>query len=452
MSFDVLESDGLRGFHRKLAALSAAGMFLDGFDLTVIAVALPLLNKQWAISPGLSGLVGASAVIGMLVGSLVLGHYTDRIGRKAMYLIDLLTFVIFAALTAFSQNVWELLIFRFLLGVGIGADYPISSTLLAEFVPSKKRGSFVTLLGATWFLGAVCAYVAGLLLLPLGAVAWRWMLLIGAAIALVVLFFRSSIPESPRWLSSQGRVREAAQVLQTLGGQAVTVERTQPRAWSELFSKSLLRMTIFVSGFWFCYDVAFYGISIYTPTILKNFTTGSATAAYLGSAIVSALGLVGALIGVALVDRWGRRALINFSFAGLTVLLVILALEPSPVLAVLVILFGLATLFANMGPGVLDFVYPTEIFPTGVRAGATGFATAVSRVGAILSIVVFPGLVHSWGLQSALWLFVAASFLGLVICFFLAPETKGRALEELSQDVVVRGPGSPEEAVVAKMA
>ena len=116
-------------------------MFLDGFDLTVIAVALPFLVKKWAIGPGLSGVVAASAVVGMFFGALVLGHLTDRVGRKAMYVVDLICFVVFAALTALSQNVWEFIAFRFLLGVGIGADYPISSTLLAEFVPAARRGA-----------------------------------------------------------------------------------------------------------------------------------------------------------------------------------------------------------------------------------------------------------------------------------------------------------------------
>lgn len=435
MDYEILESADLRLFHRRLTLLSAAGMFLDGFDLTVIAVALPLLVKMWHIPPAMSGVVAAAAVVGMLVGSLLFGHLTDRFGRKAMYLFDLVFFVVFAALTAISQNVWELLIFRFLLGVGIGADYPISSTLLAEFVPSKRRGGFVASLGATWFLGALCAYVAGYLLLPLGPDAWRWMMVVGALIAIVVIILRAAIPESPRWLAARGRVDEASGVLVKLGAAAGTRVMASTAAtvpWMAMFTGPLLRLTIFVSGFWFCYDVAFYGISIYTPTILKSFSLGSSAAAYLGSAVVALLGLIGALIGVSLVDHWGRRPLIIFAFGGLTVMLVVLALVPHPVLMALVVLFGLATLFANMGPGVLDFVYPTEVFPTGVRAGATGFGTAVSRVGAILSILVFPGVVQAWGLQSALWLFVAAALLGFVICLVLAPETKGRNLEDLS--------------------
>ncbi len=432
MAFERLESRELRSFHYRLTALSAAGVFLDGFDLTVIAVALPLLARQWSMSPGLSGIVAASAVFGMLVGSVLLGHLTDRIGRKAMYVVDLLCFVVFAALTAVAQNVWQLLLFRFLLGVGIGADYPISSTLVAEFVPAARRGALVALLGTTWFFGAVCAYVAGYLLLPVGPNAWRLMLLVGAVIAIGVIVLRAAIPESPRWLATVGRQEDAHAVLRGLGGREAAVGTGTRQPWLALFAPPLLRFTVFVSVFWFCYDVAFYGISIYTPTILGSFSLSGAGAAYLGSAAVSVLGLVGALVGVALADGWGRRPLIILAFAGLSVMLLALTFQPKPALGTLVILFGLATLFANMGPGVLDFVYPTELFPTGVRAGATGFATAVSRVGAILSIIVFPKLVQSWGLRLALLLFVAAAVVGLVTCILLAPETKRRRLEEIS--------------------
>jgi MFS transporter, putative metabolite transport protein len=433
MSFDVLDSPELRGFHRRLTVLSAAGMFLDGFDLTVIAVALPFLTKKWGISPELAGIVASSAVVGMLLGSLILGHLTDRIGRKAMYLVDLLCFVVFAALTAVSQNVWEFILFRFLLGIGIGADYPISTTLLSEFVPASRRGAFVTAVGTCWFVGAVAAYLIGYLLLPVGPNAWRWMLLIGSGIALVVIFFRSRIPESPRWLASQGRHREASEILSALTGKAEAPQVIPRHAWSSLFKSPLLKLTLFVGIFWFCYDVAYYGIAMYTPTILKTFTSGSTRAAYLGSAAISLLGIVGAGFGIYLVDRWGRRPLIIFAFGGLTIMLVALAVQPHPALAILVALFGLATLFANMGPGILSFVYATEAFPTSVRAGSVGLGTAVSRVGAILAIVVVPNLIHAWGLSAALWCFAGLAAVAFVTCVLLAPETKGQRLEQIGR-------------------
>jgi putative MFS transporter len=434
----MLDSANLRGFLRRLTILSAAGMFLDGFDLTVIAVALPLLVKQWHIGAAMTGLVAASAVIGMLAGSLVLGHLTDRLGRRAMYLFDLIFFVVFAVLTALSQNVWELLIFRFLLGIGIGADYPISSTLLSEFSPPKTRGRFLTLLSVIWFVGSVAAYLVGSALLPLGAQGWRWMLVIGAAIAVVVILFRSSIPESPRWLVNQGRNTDASAVLTHLSGRSIALPEhpSQSSPWLQLFAKTLWKSTVFVCGFWFAYDVAYYGISIYTPTILKPFIQGSQSGADFGAAIISLVGVAGALLGVILVDRWGRRPLILLGFGGLTTALVILSLTHDPAFSLLLILFSAAILFGNFS-GILDFVYATELFPTGLRAGASGLGTAVSRVGAILSIVVFPSLVKSWGLQHALWLFSGAGLLGFLVSLLMAPETKGRSLEAITPIPVV---------------
>ena len=144
MNFDGFESPQTKRFQRKVTVLSAGGTFLDGFDLTVIAVALPMIANEWDVSAGEKSLITSSAIIGSFIGAAVLGNLTDRFGRKAMYVIDLLAFVVFAALTAFSQDVWQLIIFRFLLGIGIGADYPISATIVSEFASKKGRGKLST--------------------------------------------------------------------------------------------------------------------------------------------------------------------------------------------------------------------------------------------------------------------------------------------------------------------
>lgn len=140
--------------------------------------------------------------------------------------------------------------------------------------------------------------------------------------------------------------------------------------------------------------------------------------------------MVGAGISCAFVDSWGRRPVLLTAFAGETAVLVALALLHAPALAVIVVLFAVAILFANMGPGTLDMVYCTELFPTELRAAGTGLGTAVSRVGAILGVLVFPNLVDAWGVDSALWLFVGAGLLGLVVTVAMAPETKNRTLEQ----------------------
>ncbi|WP_210603177.1 MFS transporter [Brevibacterium oceani] len=421
--------------------MSAGGTFLDGFDLTVIAVALPMIANEWDVSAGEKSLITSSAIIGSFIGAAVLGNLTDRFGRKAMYVIDLLAFVVFAALTAFSQDVWQLIIFRFLLGIGIGADYPISATIVSEFASKKGRGKLSTSLGAMWFVGAVAAYLVGLAVLPLGDNAWRALLLVGAFFALIVFIFRVQLPESPRWLLAHGRTEDAKNVVEKVTGvrptEAELTESDQPKPGesSKLFVGVQRRRTLFVCGFWFCYATAYYGISMYTPTILEPFTNGSHVSVIIGSGVVALLGLAGSIIGMNLVDNWGRRPLIITSFAGLTVALIVLASVIGPSFGFLVVLFSIAVLFANSGGGILNFVYPTELFPTSLRATGSGLATSVSRIGSILGVLAFPNLVAAWGNNAALWVFAAVGAAGLLICLFMAPETKNRSLEEINFEV-----------------
>ena len=440
-AFSVLDSDRLTPFHRKVLVLCAAGMFLDGYDITVIAVALPVLTKQWHVSALMSGALAASAVFGMLIGALVFGRLTDRLGRKSMYLVNLIGFVVFALLAALAQNAVELLVCRVLLGLALGADYTISTSMLAEYAPARRRGSLMTRLGATWFVGAAATYLFALALLPLGAIAWRVMLVLGAVFALVVLWLRRSVPESPRWLADQGRGAEAHAVLTGLGGAGTdtgtdTATRTTAPSpagspWRTLLGRPLLRMVVFCCGFWFMYTLAYYGITLSTPTILKQ-VTASTAGSYLGSFVVGLVGVIGAFTGVSLVDRIGRRPLLITGFAGLVLALAILAVLPAPGLAALVVLLAVAVLFANSGPGIVNLLYPSEVFPTSVRATANGLGTAVSRIGAILGTLLLPPLVTAWGLSTVLWVFVAAGAVGLTIAVTLAPETRGRTLEELT--------------------
>lgn len=440
MNLDEVDNQQTRRFQRKVTLLSAGGTFLDGFDLTVVAVALPMLAQEWDIGAGEKALITSSAIIGSFIGAALLGNLTDRFGRKAMYVIDLLAFVLFAALTAFSQDVWQLIIFRFLLGIGIGADYPISATIVAEFASKKGRGKLSTSLGAMWFVGAVAAYLVGLLVIPLGDFAWRALLLVGAVFALIVFILRVKLPESPRWLMAHGREEEAKAVIEKITGIKPTSgemdESAVPkkRPLGSLFSGRQRNRTLFVCGFWFCYSTAYYGISMYTPTILAPFTDGSQTSIIVGSGIVALLGLAGAVIGMNLVDTWGRRPLIIMSFAGLTLALIVLALTIDPSLGFLVVLFSIAVLFANSGGGILNFVYPTELFPTALRATGSGLATSVSRIGSILGVLAFPNLVAIWGSNTALWVFAAVGLAGLLICVFMAPETKNRGLEEINAE------------------
>ncbi|MEW2545970.1 MFS transporter [Streptomyces sp. NPDC047002] len=450
---ESLDNQELTRFRRKVTALSSAGMFLDGFDLTVIAVALPLLEKQWHISGWVVGLTSSSALIGMFVGAVVLGRLTDKIGRRKVYAFDLILFIVFAGLAALSQNPAELIAFRFLLGIAVGADYPISTSLTSEFSATHSRGRHLAYMSSFYSAGAMVAYLMGIVFGGLGDSSWRWMLLFGALLALIVALMRQSVPESPRWLTSQGRTGEAAEVLGGLVGSAPRIEAAdeggadpsaaggaKPSARASLLSRQYLRATVFVCAFFFLFDVVFYGIQLYTPTVLSGITGSSDKLASVGSACVSAVGMLGIFAGSLLIDRWGRRPLVILGLACQAVLLTILALVASPPFAVVVLIFAAGLFSANIGPGVMILLYPGELFPTPLRGAGVGVSVAAGRIGAVLGVLVFPHMIESLGLQHSLWMFVAVGVAAVVLSVFMAPETKGKLLEEIADEYAQEAP------------
>ena len=443
MSKDSLppETHRARRFQRKIAVLAGAGMFIDGFDVSVIAVALPGLTKEWNITSGLiSGIVASSVVVGMFFGMMIGGWLVDKFGRRRMYMWDLAGFVVFGIAAAITQNVWQLIAARFLLGVFIGADYPISSSLTAEFTSPRRRGGLIIFMSLMWQLGSLTAYLLGIALFSTGDSAWRWMLFAGAILAIVVIILRASMPESPRWLRSVGRVAEAEEIERdTWEKHDLLIDSRAPSqakekgAWKELFSPLMRRATIFCSIFWFAFACSFYGIQMYTPTILGPFTEGRPRLAFLGAALIASLGVVGAGMGMYVTEWLGRRKQIIYCFTGMSIALIVLGLWKAPTLLPLILLLSATILLANLGPGILNMVYPNEMFPTRLRGTGVGFAGSVSRIGSFLGVLVFPILVTSWGMQAATWLFVIICLIGLGTSILLAPETRGRNLDELEQ-------------------
>ena len=176
---EQIESGKTTRSHYRILALSGAGVFMDGYDLFVISVAL-LLIKPFFVATALDiSAIASSALLGAVFGAVIFGNLADRVGRKSLYVIDLLFFVVFGAASAFSQNVLELVIFRFLLGIGIGADYPISASYIGEFVNNKNRGKLMASVFSFQGLGILSAVAVSIVLIPTGPEAWRWMLLSG---------------------------------------------------------------------------------------------------------------------------------------------------------------------------------------------------------------------------------------------------------------------------------
>jgi putative MFS transporter len=446
-TYPALDNAKTKGIHYRITALSAAGVFLDGYDISVIAVALTIISSISAFSyvnnPLGKGLMAASTTIGMLVGAVLFGYITDLKGRKFMYLWDMVIFAIFTALIAFASfNFTSLFIFRLILGVAIGADYAISTTIISEFSPKKTRGKLLAVNVSAWWIGSAVAYFIGFSLLPTGINSWRWMFAIGIIPAVLVLIFRWSVPESARWLANAGKVKEAEAVEKEVSGKSdVLMAKGKKTSIKELFSPKYIRATVFVAVFWFSYDVAFYGIGLFNPTILGIFGLSKSNA-ILGSAIFALFAVVGSFLCIALIDRLGRKMITIIGFAGMSVSLLVLAIiaiaVPKSAFSIGYVAIGVLAMFIvfevtqTLGPGGTDFVYPQEIFPTSLRATGQGFGTSFSRIGAILGLTVFPILVSLSGLGLGLLFFFAFSVLGLLVTIFLGVETRGKSLEEIT--------------------
>lgn len=434
----------LTGRMLRILWLSVGGVFLDGYDITIISIGLLLIRPQFHASPVQIGFIAAATLIGNFVGALVFGNIADRIGRRLAFFWDIAFFVVFAAVSAFSQSISQLMLWRFLLGIGIGADYALASPIIAEIVPARIRGRLLTLnWGGAWFLGELAAFIVGALLLPTGPQAWRWMLATGAIPAIVVLIARRAYRESPRWFMTQGRAAEAQEVIALLSegspapAQAAAAEAQSPPAMqknrlAELFGPRFLKNTLFGMLNYFFEGAPFYALSVFLPTILvgagyAKTPTGIAS----GNLILQATGAIGIVICFLLVDTAGRKVCNYVGFGGVALaLLVYEFLYPPSLLALFIIFIGVE-IAVWAGPACTDNLYLGELWPTRIRATGAGIGAAAGRLSAILGTVGLPVLIASSGLRVALVVPLLFCVGGVIATAWLSPEPKQRTLEDL---------------------
>lgn len=422
----------LNRFHKKLTLYSAGGPFLDGYALTIIGIALITMEPDLGLSGTETGLVAAAALVGIFAGGGVFGYVTDRVGRQVMYVADLLVLTLASLASAFVTETWHLVALRFVLGVAIGADYPIASSLLAEFVPSRHRGKLLGSLFVVWAAGAAAAAACGWALSTLGDDAWRYMLASPAFFGVATLLFRLGTPESPRWLLSKGRTAEADAVCRQVWGEDARADRlaeeAAPTRYTDLFQPVYLRRVVFVGVFYTAHVIPLFAVYTFGPAILAEIGLGTGST-YSTELIISAMFLLGGVPGLMLVDRVGRRPLLTWTFVVMAVAFAFMALAPdAPPLALVV---ALAVYAVTSGAcNFLEIVYPNELFPTAVRATATGTVVAISRVGAAISTFMLPTMLDGTGVGAVMWLMAGVNVAGLVVTLALGEETRGRSLAD----------------------
>lgn len=435
VSLDAIDRAPIGRFHKKLVVLCAGGPFLDGYALTIIGFAFLQITPQLGLSGYQAGLVGTAALVGIFIGGLFFGYVTDRVGRQIMYTINLLTLVAMSILSALVTEPWQLILTRFLLGVAIGADYPIATSLLAEFLPMRRRGAMLGTLITGWSAGALVAAFVGWGLSAVQPFGWRLMLASSAVFGIAIVIARIGTPESPRWLLLKGKVHEARQVVKQVYGinlEGLEAPQEQPKTGiTEVFRKGYLSRTIFVGVFWGCQIVPLYAVATFGPVILRELDVASDLITYLGAVLINALILIGCFPGLYWVDRFGRRPLVIWGFVFMTLglgLLITGSDAPLPLIVIGFTIYALAAGAAN----ILEWVYPQELFPTHIRATAVGVGTAFSRVWAAAGTFLVPILLANFGLGITMLFEAGVTLFGLVVSIFLATETRDQTLDEAS--------------------
>jgi MFS family permease len=440
----ALDEAPISRFHLRAVLVSGTGFFTDAYDLFVIGIAATLIKQQWQLSSGKLALLNAVMLGAACLGALVFGRVADLVGRKRVYWLVAVIMVAGALGSALSPSYWVLIAFRFVLGFGVGGDYPVSAVLMSEYANRKDRGKLVGMVFSTQALGLIVGPLIALALLGAGAgndLAWRLMLGLGALPAAAVVYLRRKMPESPRFQAQvQGRYQHAVADLATFTGGTVTgtpapaiTHQMGLRAF--LTNRRWLLTLAGTAGCWFLLDYAYYGNTISTPQIIGLISPQSSTMTTIAIqlAIFVVAAVPGYLLGIARLDRVGHRKLQLIGFAMMALCFAIIGLVPGLTTAVLpfLLVYGVSYFFTEFGPNMTTFVMPSEVFPVTMRATGHGISAGVGKLGAFIGVFLFPVLSTSLGLRGALLLTAAVSVCGLLLTLVL-PEPARRSLEEVS--------------------
>jgi MFS transporter, putative metabolite transport protein len=420
-----------RRFMIRLVAVLIGGMFLDGYILGIIGPVTGTMAADLGLSTLWEGLIAAAALLGIFIGSPLGGWASDKFGRKPLFMTDIGLFVIASAMQFFVDSAWQLFLVRLLMGVAIGAEYSVGWPLMSEFAPARLRGRLLGLTIIAWYVGFMIAFLIGYLLVEFTDLGWRAILGTSTLIAVVVFLARLGLPESPRWLWSQGRKDEAHAIaheyMQNIADMNdVEHEDTTKGTIGMLFSRKYWRATLFTSMFFFCAVTPYFAIATFADSVLQKYGFSGGLAGGVG---LSAFAAAAVVITVLLIDKVGRRALTVPPQWLCTVVLAIIGLwagAPPVVVLVLFLVFS----FFNAMYTTLTGVYPGEVFPTEIRGIGTGFAAAVSRIGAGLGTFLLPWSMTNLGSGPTMLIAAAVAFVGAALSQWLAPETKGKSLSE----------------------
>ncbi|WP_309074606.1 MFS transporter [Paenarthrobacter sp.] len=425
----------------RIFLIGGLGFMFDAWDVTLNGILIPLLSKHWSLQPADAAWIGTANLIGMAVGAFAWGTIADTIGRKKAFTATLLIFSIFTVLGAFSPDIVWFCVFRFMAGFGLGGCIPVDYALVGEFTPRKQRGKVLTAMDGWWPIGAaLCGFVSAGLVAAFGD--WRFTMLIMVLPALLVFWVRRSVPESPLFLIRAGRRAEAAAVIDGLvkatGAEPRAYSLPEPQAaprlspgsaWTQLrrIWQFNWKITTAAWALFFSVLLVYYLSLTWMPRILIG-AGFEEYKAFVTTASMAAVGLLGVVVAALLVERVGRKWILAVTgpLSALTLVIVAIVVDVPSAAVFWLLVFGFVV---QVAIPVL-YAYVSELYPTELRGSGFGWASTFSRIGAGFGPLVFAsffwpefGLAQSFAMAGGLVL------LSVLWMAFFAPETKQRVLE-----------------------
>src|SRR3954447_11924825 len=429
---EVLRAGDVTGFHRKAILVTGAAWTFVAMEILLVGFLAPVFAGLWDLNGVMLGLVNSAALAGSLVGSLVLGRLSDRIGRRTIFQFSILWYAIFTACTALSWGPWSVMTFRFLAGLGLGGMLVVDPSLLTEYLPPQRRGRLLVMLDLFWPLGLLLATgLSYLFLVQIGGdSAWRWLFLAAAFPAFMAFFARLWLPESPFYLARKGRTKEAAQVLEQITGEPVAAETVAPAEESRASAKELLapglrRTSAVMIAVWIALNISYYGLFLWLPCVLQEQKSFEVDV-YLLLALSALSQFPGYGAAIWLVEKIGRKpTLVTFLLLGGVSAYAFAVADTATVYVVALFFVG----FFNLGAWGAVYPYTAELFPTRIRSTAFGLVEGVGKGAAIAGPYIFGNLKDATGGTTWSITFIALVMAGGgIVASLLGRETRGRKL------------------------
>ncbi|MCZ8534411.1 MFS transporter [Psychrobacillus psychrodurans] len=390
----------------KLLGIAGLAWMFDAMDVGILSFVIAALAVDWNLSPEQMGWIGSVNSIGMAVGALVFGVFADKVGRKKIFMITLLMFSIASGLSALTTTLAAFLILRFFVGMGLGGELPVASTLVSESVEAKERGRVVVLLESFWAAGWIISAIIAYFIIP--DYGWRIALLITALPAFYAIYLRLKLPDSPKYTEKKS---ESRSIMQNMG-----------EVWTKKYAKRTLMLWIV----WFTVVFSYYGMFLWLPSVMviKGFTLIKSFEYVL---IMTIAQLPGYFSAAWLIEKAGRKFVLVTYLLGTAASAFVFG---SAETTTLLIVSGILLSFFNLGAWGALYAYSPEQYPTVIRATGSGMAASVGRIGGILGPLLVGTLVmRDYEIGYIFTIFCIAIVIGVLAVLFLGTETKQVELE-----------------------